>query len=74
MDQISVVDDDSNDDEEVPSEFMFTLFFVFVLWGPFFCEDNRISLTLIDDKKKSKSVYRQQQRERKIKRKGFGSS
>jgi len=46
--------DSENDD--VPHNYLFSSFFVFVLWVPFVEPDSRLIINLLDDKNKSKGI------------------
>ena len=51
-----VSDEKSSDEEdtEVPQNYIFPSFFVFILWGPFVVVEGRLILFLIDNKNKKK--------------------
>ena len=66
------IDDKSSEKEdvEVPADYIFPSFFVFILHGPFVPKDDRLSLFLIDDKSNkkgdgSRSTARNEDKKRK---------
>ena len=53
--QVSINPSSSEESIDVPRDYLFPSFFVFVLWGPYVEPDKRLKMNLIEDNKKSKS-------------------
>ena len=64
-----------SDEEDIPDDWMFPSFYVFILWGPFVEPDNRLNIAAVDDRGRKKGVgNRKQSRGKDVEEKRLGNN